>query len=259
MLLMGLEADAQYKKRYRRSGTKFDIRFGAKVGYQLSKFAGDEFLVEYNSDNILIYPPVTYQNLSGFHVGAYMDIRFNERLIFQPEIQFTMMGTEMHREADLMNPENNYIVNSGSNPNNIMDVVIQRRMNYIQFPLALKFGLTRLVHINLGPQIGMKISESDFYGDVDNTVIDQLQFTDPLAPSPYKSIDYGALLGLSFQIEKGFVFNVRYYRGLKNIQVNDGLTILAQEPKNYNTNLLFSLGYTFKYAERLRESIGRKR
>ena len=258
MLLIGLDASAQYKKRYRRSGTQFDVRYGIKVGYQWANFAGDDVLVEYNSDNILIYPPVTYSALTGYHAGAYLDIRVNERFIIQPEVQFTMMGAEMLREADLMNPENNYIVNANSNPNNIEDVIIQRKLNYIHIPLIIKIGLSRLVHLNAGPQFGFKISESDIYGDVDNAVIEQLNFTDPLAPSPYKSIDYGGILGLSVQIEKGFVFNLRYNRNFNNILVNDGLTVLAREPKINNTAVLFSLGYTFKYEDRLRESIGRR-
>jgi hypothetical protein len=258
MLIMGLDATAQYKKRYRRSGTQFDVRYGIKVGYQLSNFAGDEFLVEYNNDNILVYPAVSYSSLTGYHAGAYLDIRVNELFIIQPEVQYTRMGSEMLRRADLLNVENNYIVDENSNPNNMVDVVIQRRLSYLHIPIAVKIGLSRLIHLNVGPQFGFKISEGDAYGDVDNNVIEQLNITDPLAPSPYKSIDYGAIAGLSFQSEKGFVFNVRYNRNFNNIQVNDGLTILAKEPKNYNTAVLFSLGYTFKYEDRLRENIGRR-
>ena len=248
--------DAQYqtKRRYNRTGNKADVKYGIRAGIQTTNFAGDEFLVEYDSDNLLIYPPVTYESRIGYQGGAYIDIRIKEGLIIQPEIQYTMMGTKMTRKADLMNPEQNFIVTPGSSPSDIRNVTINKRLNYVHVPLILKIGLNRLTHINVGPQLGFLISESNLYEDVDNEVITTVQFTNPNAPSIFRTVDIGAIMGLSYQFPNGLVANARYNINFNNVLKNESLPLLTEEPRITNTALMFSLGYTFLYRNRLKFS-----
>jgi hypothetical protein len=250
--------DAQYKRRYRRTGTKLDIRYGVKLGYQISNFTGDDNLIEFDSDNKHIYPPVTYRSFNSFHGGAYMDIRVTERFIFQPEIQYIVMGSEMIRDVDLNNPEQNFIVTPSTAPLSIIEVPIERRLSYVQFPLIAKIGFNRNVHLNLGPVISFKINEENVYGDVPDSLVTILNFTDPSAPDLFKGMDYGAILGLSYQMDNGLNFGIRYNRNFNNINKNEGLDILGIEPENGTTSILFNMGYTFQYGYRLRESIGRR-
>ncbi|NNK80929.1 MAG: PorT family protein [Flavobacteriales bacterium] len=256
--MVAIEMDAQYKRRYRRSGSELDIRYGIKLGYQVSNFTGDENLVEFNSDNSTIYPPVIYNSYNSFHGGAYIDIRVSESFIVQPEIQFVGMGTEMVREADLNNPEQNFLVTPSSNPGSIVEVPIERRLSYLQLPIIAKIGLTRQVHLNLGPVISFKVSEENVYGNIPDSLVTTLNFTDPDAPDLYNSLDYGAILGLSYQMDNGLNFGIRYNRNFSNINKNEGLGLIAIEPTNSTTSILFNLGYTFQYDSRLRESIGRR-
>ena len=242
----------QTKKRYNRSGSKADVKYGIRAGIQTSNFSGDEFLVEYSSDNLLIYPPVTYDSKIGYQFAAYIDIRIQEGLILQPEIQFTMMGAKMTRQADLMNPEQNFIVTPSTSPSDLRNVMINRNLNYMHIPMILKIGLNRLTHINVGPQLGFLISESNVYEDVDNEVINTVQFTDPSAPSPFKTLDIGAITGISYQFPNGIVANARYNINFNNIFKNEGLTLLAEEPRVTNSALMFSVGYTFLYKNRLK-------
>ena len=252
------EADAQYKRRYKRNGTKLDIRYGVKVGYNISNFIGDQNLIEFNSDNKHIYPPVMYKSFNSYHGGAYIDIRLSELFILQPEIQYISIGTDMRRDVDLNNPEDNFIVTPSTNPSDIIEIPIERRLNYVQLPIIAKIGFTRQFHFNVGPVLSLKISEENVYGDVPDSLVTQLGFTNPDAPEMFKSLDYGGLMGLSYQMDNGLNFGIRYQRNFGNINKNEGLDLLAIEPKNTTAIFMLNIGYTFQYGMRLRYSIGRR-
>lgn len=252
------ESDAQYRKRYKRGGTKLDIRYGVKLGYQNSSFKGDQFLIEFDSDNKHIYPSVTYKGYGSFHIGAYMDVRVAENFIIQPEFQFVSMGTKMIRPSDLNNPEGNYTVTTSSNPFDIIDVPIQRRLSYLQLPIIAKIGFNRQIHVNVGPVLSFKIGEQNVYGDIADTLVTRFNYTDPSALDLFKGLDYGGILGISYQMNNGLNFSLRYNRNFGNINKNEGLNLIAREPKNTTQAILISLGFTFQYDQRLRQSIGRR-
>lgn len=257
-LICSIPAHSQYKNRYKRNGSKLDIRFGLRLGYQLTNFNGDEFLFEIDSDNLPINPAVTYRSLGGVQVAAYADIRLSELLVIQPEIQFSQIATRMTRRADLLNEESNFIVTPGSSLSNIVEVPIDRKLSYIQVPMILKIGINRLTHINMGPVISFKVNESFLYGDVEDALITQLNFFDPAAPDFYNSIDVGAIVGVSHQLDNGLNINLRYNRNFSNINKNELESILGEQPRNNTSALSLSLGYTFQYDQRLRQSIERR-
>ena len=124
---ISMDAHAQAKKRYNRSGSSVEFKFGLKAGYHISNFTGDDFVAETNSDNISISPPVEYKSLASFHGGGYMEIKFSEGFSLQPELYVGVFGSEMNREADLLNPENNFIVTPGTDPQYKTTVPIEQR------------------------------------------------------------------------------------------------------------------------------------
>jgi hypothetical protein len=257
-LICSIPAHSQYKNRYKRNGSKLDIRYGLRLGYQLTNFKGDDFLFEIDSDNLPINPAVTYESLGGIQVAAYVDIRLSELLVIQPEIQFSQIATRMTRRADLLNEESNFIVTPGSSLSNIVEIPIDRRLSYIQIPMILKIGINRLTHINMGPVLSFKVNESFLYGDVGDSLIAQLNFIDIAAPDFYNPIDLGAIVGVSHQLDNGFNFNLRYNRNFRNINKNELESVLGEQPRNTTSALSMSIGYTFQYDKRLRQSIERR-
>lgn len=252
------EAQRRKKARYKRGGSQFDIKYGVKFGAQNSNFTGDDFLVEYNRDNKHIYPEVTYKATTNYHAGLYMDIRFNEAFILQPELLFTAMGTKMIRQADLDNPDDNFMPRPSSNPVALIDVPITRKLNYVQMPIVAKIPVGPDFQLNFGAMVGFKVSEDDIYGDVADSVLARVQFTDPLAPSLFNSLDYGGIVGFTYQLRSGFNLALRYNRNFANLNKNEGLDILALEPVNNNSAISLSLGFSFMYHERLRRSVSRR-
>ncbi len=253
-----IESKAQYKKRYKRDGTKLDIRYGIKVGFQSSNILGDPFLVEFDSDNKHVYPSVAYKGYTSFHGGVYMDIRLTEGLIIQPELNFVAMGSEMIRPSDLENPEGNFTVTTSTDPFEIVDVPIQRRISYLQLPIVAKIAFTRQIHANVGPMLSFKMGEENIYGDIADTLVTRFNYTDPEAIDIFRGIDYGGIVGVSYQSDSGLNLSIRYNRNFRNINKNEGLDLLAVEPKNTTQAFSISLGFTFQYNQRLKQSIGRR-
>ena len=258
LLCIQQDAKAQTKRRYKRTGSKLDIRYGAKVGWQLSSFTGDEYLAEFDSDNLLIYPPVEYGSFSSFHGGVYLDIRLSDEFIFQPEIIYMQAGAEMTREADQDNPEQNFIVTTASNPLRIVEVPIERRLNLIQVPLVAKIPFTREIHFHIGPQIAFKMSETNVYGDIPDSLITQFGFTPEGAPDLFQGLDIGGIIGLSYQMDAGLNVTMRVNRNFRNINKNEGLGITAEPPLNNLSIFSLSIGYTLFYDQRLRYAVGRR-
>lgn len=250
-----IEADAQYKSRYNRSGSTLEVKYGLKLGYHLSNFTGDEFIAETNSDNISISPVVDYTILSSFHAGGYMEIRFSESFALQPELYLGIFGTEMIREADLDNPGDNFMTTPASDPLRIVEVPIQQRLLMINLPVVAKAQLSPGLSLDFGPLMSLKRKEEDRYGDVPDSLIAIVGFTDPLAPDKYRDFNFGGLVGLSYQLENGFNASIRYSRTISNINKNDRLALLAEEPKNSTSAILVSFGYTFNFLEDARQKV----
>ncbi len=247
------EAYAQAKKRYNRSGKTIDINYGLKIGYHLSNFTGDQFISETNADNIAISPPVDYTHLSSFHGGGYMDIIFSESFSLQPELYLGVFGTEMLREADLDNPGDNFMTTPASDPLRTEEIPIQQRLLMINLPIIGKASLSESLDLNFGPLITLKRSEEDRYGDVADSLIAILGFTEPLAPDKYKELNFGAIFGLSYQLENGINASLRYSRTFTNINKNERLALLAEEPNNGTSAILLAIGYTFNFQEAQRK------
>lgn len=252
---LGVNAHAQYKKRYNRSGSSLEIKYGLKIGWHLSNFTGDEFIAETNSDGRALSPPVEYRSLSSFHGGGYMELQFSDYFSLQPELYFGVFGSKLFREADLTNPGDNYIVTPATNPLFEVDVIIEQRLFMIQLPVIAKIGLSSGFDLDIGPMITLKRSEENRYDLIGDSLIRIFGFTGPLDPDKYKALSYGGLLGLSYQMENGFNMSFRYSRTFNNINKNERLVILADEPKNSLSAFLVAIGYTFSYKEGARKRV----
>jgi hypothetical protein len=96
----------------------------------------------------------------------------------------------------------------------------QRRMNYVQVPFLahLAFGKENKglqFFVNLGPQIGILLSESQKYSD--DFDISGRTVTTQYGKMAQKKFDYGITGGLGFELRTGagnFLVEGRYYYGL---------------------------------------------
>ena len=106
--------------------TAQEINFGVKGGFNTSKLKG--------------FPGGT-SAMSGFHAGAFAEIKLLNTIALQPELIYSRQGSEIDGQDDL-------------------------KMDYIQIPVMGKFYFLNIVYIEGGPQVGFltnaKLGDEDF-------------------------------------------------------------------------------------------------
>jgi hypothetical protein len=134
--------------------------------------------------------------------GVFFETKFSDRFSLQPEIQLCHQGNN-HTE-----------------------------LFYVNFPVLLKYILSKDFYTVIGPQIG-------FFNE-ENSKFQYLLYYDPISDK-YNSInkkDYGAVLGFGYNVNP-FVLDLRFYQGFVPITT----TFYGYSPRNHVIQA--SIGYKF--------------
>lgn len=105
-------------------------------------------------------------------------------------------------------------------------------IQYLEIPVLVSYSIVENLEIELGPDFGFKISEKSDQSGID-----------------FETFDFGATIGLRYNLTEKLFLSVRYYYGLTSIAVLYGSYPVngpASESKTFNRVLQFSLGYTLK-------------
>lgn len=82
------------------------LRFGVLGGFNMTKWNGDGFLPDYNSETKEGITPTTFSKFEdagftpGFHVGALADMVINDKWSIQPELLFTFEGSKVAKVTE---------------------------------------------------------------------------------------------------------------------------------------------------------------
>ncbi|OIQ22156.1 MAG: hypothetical protein BM557_01925 [Flavobacterium sp. MedPE-SWcel] len=106
--------------------------FGVKAGFNFANFTGNDA----NDFNVL----------TSFHAGLVAEMHLLEALSVQPELLYSMQGAKTKEET--------------------------YKLNYVSVPVMLKLYFTDGFNVQVGPQIGLLISESDNFTPYDSTTYD---------------------------------------------------------------------------------------
>ncbi|MFD2890829.1 porin family protein [Flavobacterium chuncheonense] len=136
--------------------TAQEINFGVKGGFNTSMLKGDV-------DNT--------SALSGFHAGAFAEIKILNTLAIQPELLYSTQGSKFDGSDDL-------------------------KLDYFQVPVMGKFYFLNIVYVEGGPQVGFLTNAK--LGDED--VKDSFTSTDV-------SLGLGAGINLLDKLRAGVRFN----------------------------------------------------
>jgi hypothetical protein len=117
---------------------------------------------------------------TGFVAGFFISYGINDKLVIQPELQYSSQGSK------------------------------QLKLEYLQFPVMVKYDIIKKVNFQLGPQIGIKIHEFE----------DQVQ-----------NIDYGINIGLGLEVLENVEFDIRYSFGFA--QIYDNVTTFNDSKHRY--------------------------
>ncbi len=150
-----------------------------------------------------------FNNRFGFHAGIFANIGLTRLVAFQPEVLYSQKGAKT----------------------NAVDV--NYRLHYVDVPLAFHVN-TDGFFFEAGPQVGFLVAAKYQYG---NTSTD----TTP----NYKSIDFGYLAGLGYQLKHGLGAGLRYNGAFTNFPKSSVNGNMTTQPQQRNSAFQLYATYSF--------------
>lgn len=157
------------------------IGYGFKIGVNVSEINSFSFDVV----NIAGDTPTQGNSSSldesriGFTAAFFAEFPINERLSFQPEFVYSAQGNKFEG----------------------------LRYEYLQLPLTIKLDLSEKLFINVGPQVGLKISAFE-------------------QSENFQSFEFAGLGGLGYQFTDNIFAEIRYTIGFTEVFEDDAAVIL---------------------------------
>lgn len=178
LLLLGTTSIVKAQDRAGATGSS--AKFGIKGGVNFSNL--------YTED-------VTDENvLTGFNLGAFVEMPLTSAISLQPEVAFSTKGAE-----------NEYDNATASGR-------VKFRLNYIEVPLLLKFNITNHFNLHAGPYVAFLIDSKITDEDNDGSV----NFEQELDDDDLNKVDFGLAAGLGLDFGNIGV-GARYNYGLTTV------------------------------------------
>lgn len=147
----------------------------------------------------------------GLVAGGFAELCIDDYTSVQPEVLYSQQGVK-------------YTDHNG------FDGTL--KLDYINVPVLVKFRASNTLVFEAGPQMGLLLSAKDKYESTSISGTDDIK-------DNYEPIDFGANLGLNYDLQNGWYFGARYYLGLSNINNHTDVN-------NKNGVLQFSVAFKFQ-------------
>ena len=192
--------------------------FGFKGGYNYSSFNG-----EVAKDN-------TLKGLSGFYVGALLELPLGDVLSLQPEVIYSRQGAAWEKDYNIP------ILGKGSLKNDI-------KLDYLNIPVMAKVNLGPLF-LQGGVQFGFLVGKPET-----SSTVNGRRVTEELDKDAYASFDFGVGAGLGVNLSEHFFIEARYTHSLTNAldPNNNSLKNAHISDDNNFKNAVLSLGLGVKF------------
>ena len=151
-----------------------------------------------------------YDYRFGFHAGVFANIGFAKLFAFQPELIYSQKGAKVRDVVD-----------------------VSTRLHYVDVPLAFHVN-TDGFFFEAGPQVGFLVAAKAENG---STSID--------IKNSYKSVDFGYLAGLGYQLKHGLGVGLRYNGAFTNFP--NSLTVGNVTVQQRQRNSAFQLYATYSF------------
>ena len=192
--------------------------FGFKGGYNYSSFNGDVA-----KDN-------TLKGLSGFYVGALLELPLADVISLQPEVIYSRQGAAWEKDYNVP------ILGKGNLKNDL-------RLDYLNIPVMAKVNLGPLF-LQGGVQFGFLVGKPE----VSYTRGAQ-RVTEKVDKDAYAAFDFGVGAGLGVNLSQHFFVEARYTHSLTNAldPNNNSLKNAHISDDNNFKNAVLSLGLGVKF------------
>ena len=189
--------------------------FGLKAGLNLSNMIFKDDDVNYSND---------LNNIPGFHIGAIVDMPFNDFLSFESGLLFTTKGYKYYEESE------------GYNYN------VKVKLYYPDIPLTIKASHDLWKGLKMfgtaGPYVGVGLS-GNVKGNVEGNNNKENINWGSSDKDTFKRLEWGLTFGGGVEINS-IIIGISYDLGLSNISSYQDNGVTAK-----NKVLKFSVGYMF--------------
>ena len=187
--------------------------FGFKGGYNYSSFNG-----EVAKDN-------TLKGLSGFYVGALLELPLGDVISLQPEVIYSRQGAAWEQKKIL-----------GEFKKDL-------KLDYLNIPVMAKVNLGPLF-LQGGVQFGFLVGKPET-----SSTVNGLRVTEQVDKDAYASFDFGVGAGLGVNLSQHFFVEARYTHSLTNAldPNNNSLKNAHISDDNNFKNAVLSLGLGVKF------------
>lgn len=148
---------------------------------------------------------INTESKTGYHFGAFFELRATDNIIVQPEILFSTHGSKI----------------------SIANTTEKINLSYLNIPLLLKFRFLGIADVHLGPQFGIMSSAEQNGQDIDDRL---------------KAIDFSMIAGAGFDLPMGLIGGVRYLYGLSDYNENFNPQGATNLPEIRNRTVQLYLG-----------------
>ncbi|QIX62095.1 PorT family protein [Hymenobacter sp. BT18] len=224
LLLLSFTASAQNAGR---------PRLGLKTGLMLSRLTGND-VDQLGGEN---YRTRTDGRRPDFFVSLASTIPLSSTGVFTvaPELSFSRKGYRM---------TNTSLTTTGLEAGESQRVLLmKRRLNYLELPLAFRVNTNGGLYFELGPQVSYLIG-SQTETETTRTFADGREATTTnstaSSTSDVQAFDFGAIGGMGFQHRSGLTMGLRYSRGFKTVIERDAL---PGKPITNNDAIVVQVGY----------------
>ena len=192
--------------------------FGFKGGYNYSSFNG-----EVAKDN-------TLKGLSGFYVGALLELPLGDVLSLQPEVIYSRQGAAWEKDYNVP------ILGKGSLKNDL-------RLDYLNIPVMAKVNLGPLF-LQGGVQFGFLVGKPET-----SSTVNGRRITEEVDKDAYASFDFGVGAGLGVNLNQHLFIEARYTHSLTNAldPDNNSLKNARISDDNNFKNAVLSVGLGVKF------------
>jgi len=204
-----------------------EVKFGPKAGVNFATVNGDD------ADDAKM--------LTGFHVGAFAEIKFNDKFAIQPEVIYSAQGAKVKE----------------SGTETVMGVPVtyeaegKAKLNYINVPIMAKYYITDNFAVEAGPYVGfLMTAESEYEATMTVAGVTQTEKSTEDMKDSTNSIDFGVGVGASFNLDNGFFVGARYNLGLTKVGKEYSETINGVEYKSEAANIkngVIQVGVGYKF------------
>ena len=151
-----------------------------------------------------------YLSRFGYNAGIFANIGLTRLIAFQPEVLYSQKGARF---------------------NNLGDAGV--RMHYVDVPLAFHVN-TDGFFFEAGPQVGFLVAAKYQNGSTSTDITDR-----------YKSIDFGYLAGLGYQLKHGLGIGLRYNGEFTNFPNSSVIGNTTVQPRTRNSAFQLYATYSF--------------